>query len=100
MIFKTALLLGLLAGCYAAPIRTSKAASLPRPATGSLGRRDPGTIPYSVNCANVIIYSQKIEAALEASLKPGKSKEKEYPTYFGNKNKNGGDVLKHEGIIE
>jgi hypothetical protein len=100
MIFKTALLLGLLAGCYAAPIRTSKATSLPRPATGSLGRRVSGTIPYSVKCGEVIIYSQKIEAALKASLKSGKSGDKKYPTYFGNKNKNGGDVLKHDGIIE
>lgn len=71
MIFKTALLLGLLAGCYAAPIRTSKAASLPRPATGSLGRRVPGTLPASVNCGGVNLYRERIEAALIASRTPG-----------------------------
>jgi hypothetical protein len=99
MIFKTALLLGLLAGCYAAPIRTYKAASLPRPATGSLGRRVPGTLPASVNCGGVSIQRQQIEAALIASSTPGLSKTKKYPAYFGNRNKEDW-VLKHPDAIE
>lgn len=100
MILKAALLLSLLAGCYAAPIRTSKAASLSGPATGSLGRRVPGTLPASVNCGSKNIYREKIEAALTESLKTGKSETgKDYPAHFGNKN--GGDpVLKHQDAIE
>ena len=106
MIIKAALLLGLLAGCYAALIRTSKAASLPGPATGSLGRRVPGTLPASVDCKGVKIYKEKIEAALLQSRTPGttpaiagKKDEKRYPAKFRNLNR-GVPVLKHQDAIE
>lgn len=100
MILKAALLLSLLAGCYAAPIRTSKAASLPRPATGSLGRRVPGTLPATVDCAGQNIFRERIEAALIASQDPGISQSgKEYPTRFDNLNR-GVPILKHQDAIK
>jgi hypothetical protein len=49
MIFKTALLFGLLAGCYAAPIK------VPTPGAEVLERRVPGFIPTSVDCGGVNI---------------------------------------------
>ena len=61
MIFKTALLLGLLASCYAAPIKVTT------PGAEAHERRIPGHIPTSVDCGGVMILKVRIKEALEAS---------------------------------
>lgn len=61
MISKTGLLLGLLASCYAAPIK------VPTAGAGALERRIPGHIPTSVDCGGVMILKVRIKEALEAS---------------------------------
>lgn len=82
MLFKTALLLGLLAGCYAAPIRVST------PGAEVLERRVPGHIPTSVNCGGASFSRQQIEAALHAASTSGRSdKGKEYPAEHKNSEK-------------
>jgi hypothetical protein len=66
MIFKTALLFGLLAGCYATPI----AIKVPKSGARVLEKRIPGHISTSVDCGGMLISKEKIKAALEAGRTP------------------------------
>jgi hypothetical protein len=77
MMFKTALLFGLLAGCYAAPVK------VPAPGAEVFERRGLKTIPTTVDCGGTRISMEQIKAArTEGRTRATKER---YPARFGNK---------------
>jgi hypothetical protein len=81
-----ALLFGLVARSFAAPLAEIDVARAEERDVVNLESRAAGTVPASVECGGVKLTRTQILAALTASFNPAKSnKDKTYPAYYGNK---------------